>query len=618
MKTSSSSVISANGMTFLLVAVLGLGAPTLARAQQDDKDKAGPQQGQTVVTSPVADGKTEGKNGEILVPVMRAEDAAPEPDAQQEAAAEAGDSKVRIVRLSDVRGTVKMDRKTGQGMEGTMQNMPIVEGVRVETTAGDAEVEFEDNSTLRVTPNSLIEFPQLVRRATGGTASTVKLVQGTMYVNLTNAKGNEFTVLVGPQKIMVTPSTHLRLDMAGPKITLAVFSGNAEVQSGAATTTVGKKQTLTLGGDVKEPTLAKNVEEGPYDEWDKDAIKYHQQYSKGNSLVSTGYGVSDLNYYGSFADVGGCGMMWQPYFVSAAWNPYGNGLWTYYPGMGYSWVSPYPWGWLPFHTGSWAFCPARGWGWVPGGGFYGIHNIATVIHPINGHPVPTPIRPHPPTPPGPGRPTMAFASRVPLTASKLDAREGFVFRNNSAGLGVPRGSMGNLGKINSGVEHHGFVNRPAWVDSGSGRAGAPATVRPGSSPNGGERGDRGDHVNPGYRNGNGNEGSRGNGNPGAGGSSSANSRGPNGNGGSNGGGGHAGGGAPNGGGGGSNGGGGGRSGGGGGGGSYGGGGGSGGGGGGGGHAGGGGGAPSAAPMGGGGGGAPAAAPSSGATGHTGK
>jgi FecR protein len=575
-------------MTFLLGATLGLGGLGIAQAQQDQTTSQPPK----AVTAPAAaDGKTPGKNGEILVPVMRPEDADAEPDAQQEAAAEAGDSKVRIVRLSDVRGTVMMDRKTGQGMEGTMQNMPIVEGVRVQTTAGDAEVEFEDDSTLRITPNSLIEFPQLVRHVAGGTASTVKLVQGTMYVNLTNTKGNEFTVLVGPQKINVTASTHLRLDMAGPKMTLSVFSGNAEVlSSGSVTTVVAKKQTLTLGGDVKDPTLAKNVQEGPYDEWDKDSIKYHQQYSKGNSLVSTGYGISDLNYYGSFADVGGCGMMWQPYLVNAAWNPYGNGLWAYYPGAGYSFVSPYPWGWLPFHSGGWSYCPARGWGWVPGGRFYGIHNIATVIHPINGHPVPVSVRPHPPMPPGPGRPTLAFASKTPLTASRLDAREGFVFRNNSAGLGVPRGSMGNLNKISSGVQQHGFVNRPAYVEGASNHPGAPLTVRQGSAPNGGE------HANPAYRTGNGNEG-RGNGNEGrgnnnAGGANTANSRGGNnGGGGSNngGGGGHQGGG----GGGGWSGGGGGNS-----------------GGGGGGHAGGG------APSGGGGGGAPAA--SSGASGHTGK
>ena len=58
-----------------------------------------------------------------------------------------GDSHVRIVRLSDVKGTLALDRKTGLGFEQTMQNMPIVEGEKLKTEDGYAEVEFEDNTT---------------------------------------------------------------------------------------------------------------------------------------------------------------------------------------------------------------------------------------------------------------------------------------------------------------------------------------------------------------------------------------------------------------------------------------------------------------------------------------
>ena len=503
------SRIFISGTTFVVVAMLGLGGPAMAQSgavgtstnqetNQQANSQADPQQGVGII-------------GITKVPVVQAGDEAAEPDAQEEAAAQAHDSHVRIVRLSEVRGTVMMDRKTGQGMEGSIQNMPIVEGVRVQTTAGDAEIEFEDDSTLRITPNTLIEFPLLVRHEAGGTASTVKLVQGTMYVNLTGTKGNEFTVETGAEKITVTPGTHLRLEttagpnMTGPKMTMAVFAGDAQVVSGSATTVVGKKETLTLGGDVTQPEVAKNVAPGPFDEWDKDSIKYHDQYSKGNALLgsSPGYGISDLNYYGAFSNVGGCGMMWQPYFVSAAWNPYGNGLWAYYPGAGYSWVSPYPWGWLPFHTGSWGFCPARGWGWVPGGSWYGLRNTAVMMHPINGRT--NPIRPRPPMPPGPGKPTLMFASRAPMATSKLVGEQGFVFRNNSAGLGVPRGTMGNLSKISPGVEHNGFVSKPAYVESTSGRAGGPVTVRSGTPSGGGERG--GEYARGGGNSGSGNSGS---------------------------------------------------------------------------------------------------------------
>jgi hypothetical protein len=54
-----------------------------------------------------------------------------------------------------------------------------------------------------------------------------------------------------------------------------------------------------------------------------------------------------------------------------SWSPYNNGAWMFYPGMGYSWASAYPWGWLPFHYGSWAFINGAGWAWLPGSNYGG-------------------------------------------------------------------------------------------------------------------------------------------------------------------------------------------------------------------------------------------------------
>ena len=74
-----------------------------------------------------------------------------------------GVSKVRIVRLSQVRGSVQIDRSDGRGYERGIANLPIVEHNQVRTGVGIAEVEFEDNSSLRLAPNSVVEFPRLER-----------------------------------------------------------------------------------------------------------------------------------------------------------------------------------------------------------------------------------------------------------------------------------------------------------------------------------------------------------------------------------------------------------------------------------------------------------------------
>ena len=394
-----------------------------------------------------------------------------------------GDSHVRIVRLSQAKGTLSLDRKTGHGFEMTMTNMPIVEGEKLRTAEGYAEVEFEDNSTLRVAPNSLVEFPLLALRGSGAKASTVNVVQGTVYVNLQGTKGNEFLLEADGRKMTVAPSTRVRMMVESGKTVVSVFNGSVEVQRGSETALVTKKQSMTLGGD--EVSVAKKIEEEPYDAWDKESNDYHARYSQANTFAGGGssYGLSDLNYYGGFINAGGFGSFWQPYFAGAGWSPYGSGVWALYPGAGYSFVSPYPWGWLPYHSGTWSFFPGYGWGWQPGGSFNGLNNVVAGGGQTTGT-LRTPLRP---APPAVGA-SLAVAGDRPMVFSQQDKAGNFVFQKDSAGLGVPRGSLGSLSKISNHVQQHGSASMPVYAAAPSERAGAsshgasagPVTLRAGT------------------------------------------------------------------------------------------------------------------------------------------
>ncbi len=418
-----------------------------------------------------------------------------------------GDSHVRIVRLSDVKGMLALDRKTGLGFEQTMQNMPIVQGERLRTADGFAEVEFEDNSTLRLAPNSQVDFSLLALRSSGAKASTMNVVKGTVYVVTESTKGNEFMLVAGDTKMTVTPSTHLRLEVVEDgKTVLSVFNGNVEVQHGDETTMVVKKESLTL--DADQATVAKKVAGEQYDAWDKESNDYHQRYAMANTFAGGGnaFGLSDLNYYGSFINAGGFGSFWQPYFIGAGWSPYANGLWAMYPGAGYSWVSPYPWGWLPYHSGAWSFYPGYGWGWQPGGSFNGLNNIVagtvpggtTAVGAVAAGTVHSPLRaaalPQAPAAPAAGaaRQSLVLANQTPIVYSQESKPGNFVFQKDSAGLGVPRGSLGSLNKISNDVVKHGSASMPVYAAAPGGIEAAnrgasqgPATLRPASSgPNG--------------------------------------------------------------------------------------------------------------------------------------
>jgi FecR protein len=382
--------------------------------------------------------------------------ASPEP-----AAASPG---IRIVRLSQVTGDVQLDRQTGRGFESAFANLPITQGGKLRTGVGVAEVEFEDNSSLRLTPHSIVEFPVLSLGPDGIRSSTIHVTEGTVYVSLTKDKQNTVNVTFGRETLALTPGSHMELALNGTQPRLDVMDGTVQAVNGATTTTVGRKKALLFDpANSAAPTLVSKNEKGQFDDWDKQAVEYHQRMAPtgGNYAgIPYAYGLTDMNYYGNFASIGGCGSMWRPYLASSGWSPYDNGVWAWYPNAGYSWVSPYPWGWTAFHSGSWNYCPGAGWGWQPSNQWNGLQNTALIQRP-NG---PTHLKP-PIARPHPASPTMIGVNQKPLVISTLNGKDSFVFRKDSAGLGVPRNTFGKLDHISSGVAQHGTVEKSVFLPS---------------------------------------------------------------------------------------------------------------------------------------------------------
>jgi FecR protein len=362
------------------------------------------------------------------------------------------DSQARVVRLSEVQGDVQVDRNAGQGLEKAFLNLPISQGVKLQTGKdGRAEVEFEDGSTLRVTPETVITFPQLSLRDSGAKVSTVHLQEGSAYVNFAGSKDDEFTLTFAHEKLALAHSAHLRLEMGDADATLAVFNGEVQIQGDAGTVAVSKNHTAQFDlTDDDHYELAKSVEPDPFDQWDKEQNQYHQQYASNSysSYSPYAYGTNDLNYYGSFSNVPGYGNVWQPYFAGAGWDPFMNGAWAFTPGFGYGWVSGYPWGWTPYHYGSWVYLPTSGWGWLPGGTWTGWSTPRIVHPPANFLP------PQPPSNPGHG---TVVVNRGPAPVQLGRSFNRMEIAKNSAGLGIPRGGIKNLNQLSGTVQQQGFA-----------------------------------------------------------------------------------------------------------------------------------------------------------------
>ncbi|MGA8763471.1 MAG: FecR family protein [Candidatus Sulfotelmatobacter sp.] len=358
------------------------------------------------------------------------------------------DSQARIVRLSDVQGTAQIDKNTGLGFENAFLNLPITQGTQLRTKeSGRIEIEFEDGSTLRLTPNTAVEFSILGLDDAGKRVSVVNLVEGKAYVNWLGKSGDRFTLNFSREKIDLSQAAHFRVAVLPSMAELASFKNDVEVVGPSDTVKVGKKQMRTF--DVNDPdrsTVARNFEEDPYDQWDKQAIEYHEQYSKNNS-TPYGYGYSDLNYYGGYTNIAGYGSLWQPYFTGVGWDPFMDGAWSWYPGFGFMFASAYPWGWLPYYYGNWIYAPGFGWGWRPGGwgGWSGVPRCAGVL----------PVGFHAPVAPTGTVKMVAVGKGGTVVTRTVNAR--MVVNSGSAGLGIPRGSFGNLSHLNRQVAKTGSL-----------------------------------------------------------------------------------------------------------------------------------------------------------------
>ena len=388
------------------------------------------------------------------------------------------DSKIRIVRLSEVQGSVQISHAGGEALGRAFINLPVVEGTRVKTGVdGRAEVEFEDGSTLRLAPGTELRFTHLSLANDGSKLNTAQLIAGTVYANVHankahDKKGDEFVLNFARESVSVPDAAHFRLALVGnSKATLAVFKGKCDATLPSEKFEVSDKHGATInfandlspkdelaanqnssadapvadaqaGKESKDTfVIAKNFEPQPSDAWDRQQNEFHDRNLSGATIASVAspysYGMSDLNYYGNFLNVPGFGNVWQPYFTGANWSPFMDGAWAFAPGAGYMWVSGYPWGWMPYHYGTWAFASPYGWFWQPG-----LWNSYAAMPQVVNAPATAKL----PTAPRTGH-QIAMVGRGLSSNPGEGTLKVLTIAPGSAGFGVPRGSVDHLNHI---------------------------------------------------------------------------------------------------------------------------------------------------------------------------
>jgi hypothetical protein len=334
------------------------------------------------------------------------------------------DNAVRAVRLSNVVGSVQILNGTETQFSQAYPNMPLMQGSTLKTgDDGRAEIQFEDGSVARLTPNSSAVLSELGRTSDGNTNTALDVLNGLAYVEMSGAANQRFVVHFGPNEVISPAPVKFRVNLDATPVELAVIDGTAHVSAGTDySVDVRRNETIRFdGNDATRYFLTQGLDADSWDQWNIDRDQAMSQMAAQETREARGSanpndpGWNDLDYYGNWYSAPGGGSFWSPAGAGAGWDPYGSGYWGYYGagGGGYTWISGYPWGWLPYHCGAWNYYNSVGWGWSPGGGCGGgwapVSGIGfappgyrRIPRPGRGGPVHGPIRG-----PGPGRTLIA-------------------------------------------------------------------------------------------------------------------------------------------------------------------------------------------------------------------
>jgi hypothetical protein len=201
-----------------------------------------------------------------------------------------GSGKVAIAWLSDVKGEVQLANSIGTEFQPAHAHTPVTEGNVIQTVMGRAEVEFDDNSALRLGPYSSVQFHRLELLPSGARTSNVSVLKGTVYVSIIPAyivktHWDDFQLMFGQQLLHLQPSSHVRLELFATGARLAVLDGAGRVDGPFGPTELAKKKTFTFSfAGQSEPAVVNKVAANPTDFWDSSAVTVHQNNAKSGKM----------------------------------------------------------------------------------------------------------------------------------------------------------------------------------------------------------------------------------------------------------------------------------------------------------------------------------------------
>lgn len=269
-------------------------------------------------------------------------------------------------RLSYVKGDVVVQRAEDLGSEQGVVNLALVEGDKLGTRAGRAEIHFGKKNYLRLDDNTEVEFANLPRQ--GDNRIRLHLLAGNIYLRVSYLEEEKnFEVHTPDASFYILEEGLYRFDMRGSgQSELTVLEGSVEAAGEDGSRLVGSRARLLASNGHLGSQASLSYSRDDFDYWNEDRDSLQKQY------VSKRYLPSELDDYeyelasnGNWIYERPYGYVWVPSTYYTDWRPYYYGRWLWYPVIGWTWVSNEPWGWCVYHYGRWHWRLGLGWYWIP-------------------------------------------------------------------------------------------------------------------------------------------------------------------------------------------------------------------------------------------------------------
>ena len=146
-----------------------------------------------------------------------------------------------------------------------------------------------------------------------------------------------------------------------------VHQGSAEAAGEQGSVLVRAREKLAAaGGEFLSDPESFYARSDGFDQWNESRDDLLARRSTSAYLPS---GISEyeeeLGDNGRWVYEQPYGNVWVPYVHHVDWRPYYFGRWSWYPIIGWTWISSEPWGWCTSHYGRWHWRMNLGWYWIP-------------------------------------------------------------------------------------------------------------------------------------------------------------------------------------------------------------------------------------------------------------